>query len=201
MLSMAAAADLSFSIDLEAAERCADRLDLVVALVEAVLAQHLVHQEGERGVGRVDDDGLAAQVGVGLDLGLHDQPVEAVVAAHHDRDVDLRDLGHRHRIVDAAHARSDSGRAPVLRAARRNPARSGCPRSSPRLAKKPWLCAASSGRFCMPWNTMMVRSVVCAARRRRHRGREAGRRQQTALQAHRARGMVILPDVLSLSVV
>src|SRR5580704_8626007 len=35
--------------------------------------------------------------------------------------------------------------------------------ASPRLAKKPWARAASSGRFCTPWNTMTVRGVSAAA--------------------------------------
>ena len=82
--------------------RCAARsLDRVIALVEAVVLEHLVEQQPERGIGRVDHHRLAAQVGVGLDLRLHEDVVEAIVAAGHDDDVALGKLDHRHRIIDA----------------------------------------------------------------------------------------------------
>ena len=75
-------------------------LILVVAFVEALLPQHLVELEGVSGVDRIDHHRLALDVGERLDLGLHHQMVEAVVAAEHDRDIDIGLVLEREGIVD-----------------------------------------------------------------------------------------------------
>ena len=51
---------------------------------------------------------LPLDVGERIDLGLDDQPIEAVVAAEHHRDVDFGVFLHRERIVDRRSARSGS---------------------------------------------------------------------------------------------
>ena len=82
--------------------RRADRLDLVVAALDAFDVEHLVEQQRERGVRRVDRHGGAAELFVRLDLRLHEQAVEPLVAAHEDEQVGLVVLDLRHRVVDAA---------------------------------------------------------------------------------------------------
>ncbi len=57
------------------------RMNRIVAFPDAFQVEHLLEQQGERGVGRVDHDGLAADVVVGLDLRAHDQLVQAGAAA------------------------------------------------------------------------------------------------------------------------
>ena len=52
------------------------------------------------GVGRIDDDGVAADIGKPLDAVLHVEFVGAAVAAADDHDIVLGDVDHRHRVVD-----------------------------------------------------------------------------------------------------
>src|SRR5688500_2397476 len=70
------------------------------SLLKPLLAQHLVELERIRRVHRVDRDGLALEVGKRIDLGLNHHPVEAVITAEHDRDIDIRLVLERERIVD-----------------------------------------------------------------------------------------------------
>jgi hypothetical protein len=60
----------------------------------------LVEQQGERRIGRVDDDRLAAQIRIRVDLRLHEDPIEAVIAAGHDGNIRAGKLRHCDRIVD-----------------------------------------------------------------------------------------------------
>ena len=86
---------------LEAVDAGADRLDGVVgAVLEAVLEQDLLGLQRVGGVGRVDHEGAAAQVGEGLDLRLDEELVHAAVAAGDDHHVLLGDLDHGDRIVE-----------------------------------------------------------------------------------------------------
>ena len=78
----------------------ANRIDLVVALVEAALAQHLVELERVGGIDRIDQDRPSPDVGERRDLGLNDQMIETVVAAGDDGDIDIGLVFHRERIVD-----------------------------------------------------------------------------------------------------
>ena len=78
----------------------ADWLDGDLVQPDAVEPQHLIKLKGERGIGRIDHHGLAAQIGISSDLGLHDQIIPAVVAAQHDDDIDLGMLGHGNGVVD-----------------------------------------------------------------------------------------------------
>ena len=60
--------------------------------------------ERVRGIQRVHDHGLAAQIGEGMDIRLHDQAIEAVIAATDNGDVDLGDIRHGQSVV---HCRVD----------------------------------------------------------------------------------------------
>ena len=75
-------------------------LDLVVALVDALLLEHLVKLESVGGVDRINHDSLAFDVGERPDLGLDDEVVIAVVAAEHDCDIGAGFVLERKGVVD-----------------------------------------------------------------------------------------------------
>ena len=79
----------------------ADGIERVVrALLETVLEQDFLRLQGIGGVGRIDDDGVAADAGKILHVVLDVEFVGAAVAAADDHNVDLGDVDHRHGIVD-----------------------------------------------------------------------------------------------------
>ena len=65
-----------------------------------MLQQDFLRLQRIGGVGGVDDDGVAADVGETLDVVLHVEFVGAAVAAADDHDIVLGDVDHRHRVVD-----------------------------------------------------------------------------------------------------
>jgi hypothetical protein len=77
-----------------------DRIDLVVAFLEAMLRQDLLELQRIGGVGRIHHEGAPAQIGKAIDVALHEELVHAAVAARHDHDVLMGDLDHGERIVD-----------------------------------------------------------------------------------------------------
>ena len=74
----------------------------VVAAFEAVPPEDFVQHERPAGVGDVGDQRAAAQIGDALDVRLHEQMIEAVVAAGDDDGVDLRGLDQRHALIGGA---------------------------------------------------------------------------------------------------
>ena len=86
--------------------------------------------------------------------------VPAVVAAVDDRDVGLGDLGHGDRIVDrTVHDLVAAFGKPVAHLVRGRRDLQIDLDAAP--GENPFSCAANSGRFCRPWNTITV-SLVCA---------------------------------------
>ena len=86
---------------LEPVDAGADRLDGVVgAFLQAVPQQDLLRLQRIGGVGRIDHQRAAAQVGERLDLRLDEEFVHAAVAAGDDHHVLLGDLDHGERVVD-----------------------------------------------------------------------------------------------------
>jgi hypothetical protein len=84
-----------------------------------VLQQDFLRLQGVGGVGRIDNDGMAADTGKTLDVFLDVKLVGAAVAAADDDDVHLGDVDHRHRIVDGRmHDVDGAGRQPVALAFR-----------------------------------------------------------------------------------
>ncbi len=86
---------------LEAAERRAGLVDRIVAALKSVPAKNFVQHERPAGVGDVGDQRLAAQIGDARDVRLHEQMIEAVVAARDDDRVDTR-FDQRHALVRRA---------------------------------------------------------------------------------------------------
>ena len=117
--------------------------------------ENFVQHERPAGVGDVGDQRSAAQIGDARDLGLHEQMIEAVVAARDDDRVDAG-LDQRHalvrRAVDDLIAAFGEALA-LLFGIRRGLELDG----EPALGKEPCACAANSGSVCVPGNTMTVR--------------------------------------------
>src|SRR5712692_9603829 len=74
---------------LEPRQHAAGLDQVVVAVLEAALLQHLLEHEGIARRARIDGQHLALEVGIGLDLRHRDEPQEAVVAAHEGEEVGL----------------------------------------------------------------------------------------------------------------
>ena len=86
---------------LEPTRAVADRIERVVgAVLETVLQQDFPGLQRIGGVGGIDHDGVAADVGKILDVILDVEFVGAAVAAADDDDVDLGDVDHGDRVVD-----------------------------------------------------------------------------------------------------
>jgi hypothetical protein len=84
----------------QAERRDAVGLDFVVSRRQSVEKQDFFHLQGVGGVGRVDDEGLVAQVFDGFDVRLRDEFVLRAFATGHDDDVGFRELHHCYCIVD-----------------------------------------------------------------------------------------------------
>ena len=137
----------------EAAERRADFGDRVVGAFEPVQPQHAVEHERPAGVGDVGRERLAAQVGERAHVRLHEQMIEAVVAARDDHGVGAAVLDQCHRLVGGAvHDLVAPGGEPL-------PLLGGVRRGmeidrEPALGEQARACAAKSGSVCVPGNTM-----------------------------------------------
>ena len=98
---MAPALFLSVEQRVQPKRAVADRIERIVrAGFEPMLQQDFLRLQRIGGVGGVDDDGVAADVGKVLDVVLHVEFVGAAVAAADDHDIVLGDVDHRHRVVD-----------------------------------------------------------------------------------------------------
>ncbi len=65
-----------------------------------MLKQDFLGLKGIGRVGRIDHDGVAADVGKILDGFLDVEFIGAGIATAHDHDIDLGDVDHRHGVVD-----------------------------------------------------------------------------------------------------
>ena len=119
----------------EAAERRAGFVNGIVAARKPVPLENFVQHERPAGVGDVGHERSPAQIGDALDVRLHEQMIEAVVAAGDDNGVDFA-ASPAPRIGRRRRGRSGSGPRPGPRAA---PAEFGAgfnSTSRPRLRKK-----------------------------------------------------------------